>query len=107
MPGAGGTGGTGAGDELDSYGTAEALVRTIPAGLRVGPVREMTAAGVTLGWHALPGYWCLPDATESGLDMQRFLDDEGIGRRMPALASPAWRAVLARASSRRGPCTTR
>ena len=92
-----GAGATGAGDELDSCGTAEALVRTIPAGLRAGPVREMTAAGVTVGWHALPGYWCLLGATESGLDMQRFLDEEGVGREeMPALDSPARRAVLAR-----------
>ena len=83
-------------------------MRTIPAGLRGGPVREMTAAGVTLGWHALPGYWCLPDATASGLDMQRFLGDEGVGREeMPALDGPAWRAVLVRASNRRRPYTTR
>ena len=92
-----GAGTIGAGDELDSCGTAEARVRTIPAGLRTGPVREMSAAGVTVGWHALPGYWCLLGATESGLDMQRFLDEEGVGREeMPALDSPARRAVLAR-----------
>jgi sugar (pentulose or hexulose) kinase len=90
-----GAGATGAGDELDSCGTAEALVRTIPAGLAAGPVLELTRAGITVGWHAVPGHWCLLGATEGGLAMQRFLDQAGVDRAdVPALDTAPWRAVL-------------
>jgi len=90
-----GAGATGAGDELDSCGTAEALVRTIPAGLPAGPVLELTRAGITVGWHAVPGHWCLLGATEGGLDLQRFLDQAGVDRAdVPALDTAPWRAAL-------------
>ena len=90
-----GAGATGAGDELDSCGTAEALVRTIPAGLGAGPMLELTRAGITVGWHAVPGHWCLLGATEGGLAMQRFLDQAGLDRAdVPALDTVPWRAVV-------------
>jgi sugar (pentulose or hexulose) kinase len=90
-----GAGATGAGDELDSCGTAEALVRTIPAGLGAGPTLELTRAGITVGWHAVPGHWCLLGATEGGLAMQRFLDQAGVDRAdVPALDTAPWRAVV-------------
>jgi sugar (pentulose or hexulose) kinase len=90
-----GAGATGAGDELDSCGTAEALVRTIPARLRAGPMLELTRAGITVGWHAVPGHWCLLGATEGGLAMQRFLDQAGVARAdVPALDTAPWRTVL-------------
>ena len=81
-----GAGATGAGDELDSCGTAEALVRTIQAGLGAGPMLELTRAGITVGWHAVPGHWCLLGATEGGLAMQRLLGQAGVDRR----TCPRW-----------------
>jgi len=47
---------------------------------------ELTRAGITVGWHAVPGHWCLLGATEGGLDLQRFLDQAGVDRAgVPAL----------------------
>jgi sugar (pentulose or hexulose) kinase len=90
-----GAGATGAGDELDSCGTAEAIVRTVPPGLAPQPMLELTRAGITVGWHALPGSWCLLGATEGGLVMQRALRRLGVS---PAdgltLDTDAWRATL-------------
>ncbi|RZT66833.1 FGGY-family carbohydrate kinase [Leucobacter luti] len=54
------------GDTLDSCGTAEALVRTADPGLSSETVARLTAGGVTVGWHALPGQWCLLGASEGG-----------------------------------------
>jgi len=61
------------GDELDSCGTAEALVRTIPAGLDLTSVTALAADGITTGWHAMRGCWCLLGATQGGLALQRIL----------------------------------
>src|SRR6202012_5325302 len=68
-----GAGAAGPGDLLDSCGTAEALIRTARPGLPGAAGRELTAAGVTVGWHALPGRWCLLGATEGGLVLERTL----------------------------------
>lgn len=68
-----GAGAAGPGDLLDSCGTAEALIRTARPDLPAAAVRELTAAGVTVGWHALPGRWCLLGATEGGLVLERAL----------------------------------
>jgi sugar (pentulose or hexulose) kinase len=90
-----GAGATGAGDELDSCGTAEAIVRTVPPGLDPQPMLELTRAGITVGWHARPGSWCLLGATEGGLVMQQALRRLGVS---PAdgltLDTDAWRATL-------------
>lgn len=62
----------GAGDQLDSCGTAEALVRTVPAGFSGSGVSLLTQAGITVGWHVLDGRWALLGATEGGLALQRL-----------------------------------
>jgi sugar (pentulose or hexulose) kinase len=73
-----GAGAAGPGDLLDSCGTAEALIRTARPGLPATAVRELTEAGVTVGWHALPGRWCLLGATEGGLVLERTLQLLGL-----------------------------
>ena len=61
------------GDQLDSCGTAEALVRTVPAGLAADGILRLARGGVTVGWHVLEGQWALLGATEGGLVLQRIL----------------------------------
>lgn len=79
--------------ELDSCGTAEAYVRTVPPGLAAADVRALTDAGITVGWHALPEHWCLLGATRGGLVLQRVLALLGRGRAdLPALDAAALRA---------------
>lgn len=68
-----GAGATGPGDELDSCGTAEALVRTIAPGLSPDVVARLANAGITVGWHAIADHWCLLGATQGGLALQRTL----------------------------------
>jgi sugar (pentulose or hexulose) kinase len=68
-----GAGADGPGDELDSCGTAEALVRTIAPGLSPLMVAELAEAGITTGWHAVADHWCLLGATQGGLALQRIL----------------------------------
>lgn len=64
----------GPGDELDSCGTAEALVRTVPAGVvDVAGVTALARSGITVGWHVLAGHWCLLGGTQGGLALQRVL----------------------------------
>jgi sugar (pentulose or hexulose) kinase len=58
-----GAGADGPGDELDSCGTAEALVRTIAPELSPVVVAELAEAGITTGWHAVADHWCLLGAT--------------------------------------------
>ena len=62
----------GAGDQLDSCGTAEALVRTVPAGFPADGVSRLTKGGITVGWHVLDDRWALLGATEGGLALQRL-----------------------------------
>jgi sugar (pentulose or hexulose) kinase len=59
------------GTELDSCGTADALLRSVRPGLSARAVAELAVAGVTTGWHVLPDRWCLLGATEGGLTLQR------------------------------------
>lgn len=76
--------------ELDSCGTAEAYVRTVPPGLPAADIRALTDAGITVGWHALPEHWCLLGATRGGLVLQRVLALLGRGRAdLPALDAAA------------------
>ena len=105
-----GAGADGPGDELDSCGTAEALLRTIAPGLSPDVVAGLADAGITTGWHAVADHWCLLGATQGGLALQRILallgkdradlptlDAEAIALPMPAEGdSPAhrWRAAL-------------
>jgi sugar (pentulose or hexulose) kinase len=73
-----GVGATGEGDEVDSCGTAEAIVRTIPAYLKGEQVRDLANAGVTTDWSIQRGRWSLLAGTEGGLAMQRVLNAIGI-----------------------------
>jgi len=75
-----GVGATGEGDEVDSCGSAEAIVRTIPAYLKDDQVRALANAGITTDWSIQPGRWSLLAGTEGGLAMQRMLNAFGIDR---------------------------
>jgi sugar (pentulose or hexulose) kinase len=78
--------------ELDSCGTAEAYVRTVPPGLPPEDIRALTDAEITVGWHALPEHWCMLGATRGGLVLQRILALLGRGRAdLPALDAAALR----------------
>jgi sugar (pentulose or hexulose) kinase len=68
-----GAGASGPGDELDSCGTAEALLRTVPTGLDPAAVVKLADAGITTGWHVLADRWCLLGGTQGGLALQRIL----------------------------------
>ncbi|MEV1286619.1 FGGY family carbohydrate kinase [Micromonospora sp. NPDC049679] len=68
-----GAGASGPGDELDSCGTAEALIRTVPIGLDAASVAKLANAGITVGWHVLADRWCLLGGTQGGLALQRIL----------------------------------
>jgi sugar (pentulose or hexulose) kinase len=85
-----GAGAEGPGDELDSCGTAEALVRTIAPGLSPDVVADLAEAGITTGWHAVADHWCLLGATQGGLALQRILALLGKDRAdLPALDAEA------------------
>jgi sugar (pentulose or hexulose) kinase len=83
----------GAGDVLDSCGTAEALIRTALPGLGSDAVLSLTGAGITVGWHALPDHWCLLGGTQGGLVLQRVL--AALGRNGSDLASLDRQALAA------------
>lgn len=68
------------GDQLDSCGTAEALVRTARPGLDPEVVAHLAGQGITVGWHALPERWCLLGATQGGLELDRTLAELGVDR---------------------------
>jgi len=72
-----GVGANAVGAELDSCGTAEALVRTVAAGLPDDAVGSLAHGGITVGWHVLAGRWCLLGATEGGLTLGRTLQQLG------------------------------
>lgn len=67
-------------DELDSCGTAEALVRTIRPGLPDPELGALTGAGVTIGWSAVPDRWCVLGGTQGGLVLQQVLARLGVER---------------------------
>ncbi len=96
-----GAGAAGPGAVLDSSGTAEALVRTAAPGLSDAALLALTRAGVTVGWHVVPGAWCLLGATEGGLALQAALDAAGLASARaedlaaaPPAALAAWRAAV-------------
>ena len=75
-----GVGSTGAGDELDSCGTAEAFVRTVAPGLDPTTIAVLTKAGVTVGWHVIDHRWSLLGATQGGLILGRVQAGLGVDR---------------------------
>ncbi|MFI7585538.1 FGGY family carbohydrate kinase [Spongisporangium articulatum] len=75
-----GAGATGVGDELDSSGTAEALVRTVAPGLTGDQVLTLARGGITTDVSIQPGRWSLLGGTEGGLHLQQALDALGVDR---------------------------
>jgi sugar (pentulose or hexulose) kinase len=67
-----GAGAAGEGDVLDSAGTAEAFVRAT-APLPPATVARAVAAGLTVGWHAIPERQAVVGATWSGAALERVL----------------------------------
>ncbi|MDT5070663.1 MAG: hypothetical protein QOK02_6818 [Mycobacterium sp.] len=74
-----GAGAVGSGDELDSSGTAEALVRTVTRVPGREDVARLAAAGITTDPSIRPGHWSLLGGTEGGLAQNRVLDLLGVG----------------------------
>jgi sugar (pentulose or hexulose) kinase len=65
-----GAGAFGDQDELDSCGTADAIVRTTFPTVSPESLAALTAAGVTVGWHAVRDRWSVLGATQGGLILQ-------------------------------------
>jgi sugar (pentulose or hexulose) kinase len=91
-----GAGAFGDQDELDSCGTADAIVRTTLPTVVPESVAALTAAGITVGWHAVRDRWSVLGATQGGLILQGVMAWLGAepGRlgeldRLAALADPA------------------
>jgi sugar (pentulose or hexulose) kinase len=92
-----GVGATELGDEVDSCGTAEALVRTVPATLSRDQIRVLAHGGVTTDWSIHAGRWSLLAATEGGLAMERALTQLKVDRAdLPALDQAAAEAPSGR-----------
>jgi sugar (pentulose or hexulose) kinase len=75
-----GAGACGDQDELDSCGTADAIVRTTLPTIPSDSRASLTAAGVTVGWHALQDRWSVLGATQGGLVLQQVMTRLGAGR---------------------------
>ena len=80
-----GAGAIGLGDLLDSCGTAEALVRTVPPGLAPHAIESAVASGVSVAWHVVEGRWALVGGFLSG----KLLAEPGGAARIPELAARA------------------
>jgi sugar (pentulose or hexulose) kinase len=82
------------GDELDSCGTAEALVRTVRPVLGPDEVERLTRAGITVDVSIQPERWSLLGGTQGGLVMQRVLGLLGVDRKgLSALDAAALNAA--------------
>ncbi|HKJ11337.1 MAG TPA: FGGY family carbohydrate kinase, partial [Ornithinimicrobium sp.] len=68
------------GDEFDSCGTAEAILRTAEPGLSAEVVHALARDGITVGAHAAAGRWCLLGATQGGRVLGTVMDRLGLGR---------------------------
>jgi len=67
-----GSGVTTAGQVMDSCGTAEALVRAIPADTECDPAKGLSR-GIATGWHALENHYCLLAGLPLGIDLTPLL----------------------------------
>ena len=67
-----GSGVTTAGQVMDSCGTAEALVRAIPADAARDPAQGLPR-GIATGWHALEDHYCLLAGLPLGIDLTPLL----------------------------------
>ncbi|HEX2286451.1 MAG TPA: hypothetical protein VHI10_16775, partial [Mycobacterium sp.] len=70
---------TGPGHELDSSGTAEALVRTVSRAPTRADAARLAAAGITTDPSIEPDHWTLLGGTEGGLAQTRVLEMLGVG----------------------------
>ena len=68
-----GSGVTNESQVMDSCGTAEALVRAIPADAARDPAQGLPR-GVATGWHVLPDRYCLLAGLPLGIDLTPLLD---------------------------------
>lgn len=68
-----GAGACGDQDELDSCGTANAIVRTTFPTVTPKSLVALTSGGVTVGWHAVKNRWCVLGATQGGLILKGVL----------------------------------
>jgi len=73
-----GAGVAGAGDVLDSHGSAEAVLRTVSAGLAAEQVEALAAAGITTDLGVRVGNWSLLGGTQGGLVLRHTLDELGV-----------------------------
>ena len=92
-----GSGAVGDNDELDSCGTAEALLRTVGPDLSDAAIAALTSAGVTVGWHAIRDRWCLLGGTRGGLILQKVMAH--LGRHRDGLAELDRAALFARSGA--------
>ena len=63
---------------LDSHGSAEAVLRTVTAGLAAEQVEALAAAGITTDLGVRAGCWSLLGGTQGGLALRRTLDGLGV-----------------------------
>jgi sugar (pentulose or hexulose) kinase len=73
-----GAGVAAAGDVLDSHGSAEAVLRTVAAGLAAEQIDALAAAGITTDLAVRVGCWSLLGGTQGGLVLRRTLDGLGV-----------------------------
>jgi sugar (pentulose or hexulose) kinase len=73
-----GSGAENPGDQLDSSGTAEALVRTVRPTLDGAQIEALTRAGVTVDVSIQSGRWSVLGGTQGGLVMGRTLSMLGV-----------------------------
>jgi sugar (pentulose or hexulose) kinase len=105
----------------DSCGTAEALIRPVPADPGRDPAVGI-ADGVCTSWHVLPGYYCLLVGLRLGIDLIALLDQlgasathgrteldgavlgilDGTARAAPDTAAARWHAALQSSVDRAG-----
>jgi sugar (pentulose or hexulose) kinase len=69
----------GPGRELDSSGTAEALVRTVSQVPSRADVARLAASGITTDPSVMTDHWTLLGGTEGGLAQNRALEMLGVG----------------------------
>jgi len=75
-----GSGVSSAGQVMDSCGTAEALVRALPADAGGDPARGLPH-GIATGWHVLPDHYCLLAGLPLGIELTPLLERLGASRR--------------------------
>ena len=73
-----GAGVAAAGDLLDSHGSAEAVLRTVTAGLAADQIEALAAAGITTDLGVRAGCWSLLGGTKGGLALRHTLAELGV-----------------------------